>query len=94
MLKSFKTNVTSLVKSIKQTMNTLLDHMQQKATAVSIGVTGRMHLFARTQKGLSSIETVAIIIVGLVLIVMFVPQAKELITAGFTKAKGWMDQIS
>lgn len=94
MLKSFKTNVTSLVKSAKQTMNTLRGNVQQKATALSVSVTGRMHLFARTQTGLSSIETVAIIIVGLVLVVMFVPQAKELITVGFTKAKGWLDQIS
>ncbi|MDN4617669.1 hypothetical protein QCD85_06135 [Paenibacillus sp. PsM32] len=93
MLKMFK-NTTLLVKSAKQIMVFLLGYSKQKVTALNKSITGRMYTLATTQKGVISIEAVALIIVGLVLIVMFVPQAKELVTAGFTKAKSWMDQIS
>lgn len=72
----------------------LVNNAKQKVAAVQSAVTNRMYTLARTEKGAISIEAVVLIVVGVALIVYFFPQAKELITAGFTKAKGWLDQIS
>ncbi|GGI97942.1 hypothetical protein [Paenibacillus hunanensis] len=76
-----------------QSVTSLVNNAKQKVVAVQNAVTNRMYTLVNTQRGAISIETVALIIVGIALIVFFFPQAKDLITTGFTKAKGWMDQI-